>query len=221
MKTITSNKYLEMWESIYINLRRHKFNGKFIVFEGIDGSGKSTLLERLFEYLSEHGVECIKTYTPTKEIRELSYWKEYAQAGTDRTYFDPFGLDMIAFADRMVWQNRFLEPNLEKGNVVLCDRHILNSLVYNQDNIFVQLLPRIIRPDLGFVTYTDLNIANERINQRGETENIEDIKEKKIIAERYFKLAIKNDYIVVDTNHSINKSFITIVEHINRLFKIK
>ena len=50
--------------------------GKFIVFEGGDGSGKSTILEKIYNYLVDNGVKCIKTREPggikiSEDIRNI------------------------------------------------------------------------------------------------------------------------------------------------------
>jgi len=79
-------------------LKRNKALGKFIVFEGMDGVGKTTLVDLTYEFLKSQNVSVVKTFTPTNEIRNLPYWQEYADATTNRSDFDPFGLDMIAFA---------------------------------------------------------------------------------------------------------------------------
>ena len=197
------NVYDSIWNNIKMPMCEHEYQGKFITFDGIDGSGKSTLLNMVFDYLTFNKIKCFKTFTPCKEIRELSYWKEYADPKTDRSNFDPFGLDMIAFADRMIFQNRILEPLLASSVFVLCDRYILNSLVYNQHEIFLKLLPNIIKPDLGIVVTTDIVTVNSRIAQRGEVENKDDIEEKRIISDRYIELAKSNQYFVVDTSNCL------------------
>lgn len=217
---IMGELYKEQWKAFKMPLQKNIFSGKFITFEGIDGVGKTSLLNLSAEFLNSNNINVVKTITPTIEIRNLSYWKEYANAETDRTNFDAFGLDMIAFADRLVWQNRFLEPTLSKEIWVLCDRHILNCMVYNQHDIFLQLLKYVIKPDLGIVVNAKLEVVSERIKKRGEREHPECTSEKEKMAKRYLEMAKKNDYLLIDTTKETpEENFEEIAKYLSGLIK--
>jgi len=189
-------------------LANNPYKGKFITFEGVDGAGKSSLIKLTSEFLVSMNIDVHTAFTPSNDVRNMEYWKEYSSPETNRSNFDPFGLDMIAFADRLLWQNRYLEPTLSKGVWVLCDRYLLNSLVYNQHKIFIDLLPYALGPNLGFVVTADITLVNQRIQKRGERENKDDISEKSMLNDRYILLGKKNEYVLVDTsNKSIEQSF--------------
>lgn len=100
----------------------------FISFEGVDGAGKSTQLKLLLEYLDEKGVAYIFTREPggtplAEKIRDL--------------LLDPAngGMSVIteAFlfaASRSEHVNAVIRPALLAGKVVICDRYVDSSLVY-------------------------------------------------------------------------------------------
>ena len=215
---IMGELYKENWKPFVMNLYNNPFPGKFISFEGVDGVGKTTLLDLTASFLRKKGIKVETTYTPSAEIRNLSYWKAYGDANSDRSDFDPFGLDLVAFGDRLVWQNRFLIPLLQQGTWVLCDRHILNSLVYNQHACFLNLLNYVLKPDLGFVITVDIGTSVSRVRKRGEVETNEMIMEKQIMSERYLLMAKKYNYIIVDTTQNTpDQSFETIEKSLDML----
>jgi dTMP kinase len=102
--------------------------GKYIVFEGMDGSGKSTCIKEVGNWLNEilKDKEVILTKEPgctpiSKKIREIIL---YNTASDDLT-------DILLFmSDRNENKYRTLIPNLDKGNIILCDRNFYSSLVY-------------------------------------------------------------------------------------------
>lgn len=204
------------WSSFEIPFRMNQHAGKLLCFEGVDGSGKSSLINRTVQYLQSRGIPSEITITPTIEVRQLPYWQDYANPKTDRTRFDPLGLELIAFGDRLVHQERFIEPLLEKGIWVLCDRYILNSLVYSQEDTLLKYLPRFLKPDVGILIDVDMRVAEKRIAERGEVEHENDVTEKIIIKKRYLELANDNAFISIDTtNKSVDDSFLVIESHIN------
>ena len=102
--------------------------GKFIVFEGGDGSGKSTALEKIYDFLVENGIECIKTREPggikiSEDIRNIIL-------DTKNTEMDRKTEALLYAAARRQHLVEKVIPELEKGKIVLCDRFIYSSLAY-------------------------------------------------------------------------------------------
>ncbi len=98
---------------------------KFIAFEGCEGVGKSTQLTFLENYLKETNQAAVFTREPggtplAEEIRQLILQREMS-AETEAALFAAARCDHI---------DRFILPNLEKGNIVVCDRYIDSSLAY-------------------------------------------------------------------------------------------
>lgn len=94
--------------------------GRFLTVEGIEGVGKSTQVLRLFQALTERGVDCVVTREPggtalAEKIREL------VLAPGPEVLPDAAEL-LLMFAARSVHLENFIKPHLEAGRWVLCDR---------------------------------------------------------------------------------------------------
>lgn len=98
---------------------------KFIVFEGGEGVGKSTQLELLKEYLERTEQKAVFTREPggtplAEKIRRL-------------ILTEPMCADcesLLFAAQRAEHIENFIKPELEKGNIVVCDRYLDSSLAY-------------------------------------------------------------------------------------------
>lgn len=100
----------------------------FLSFEGVDGAGKSTQLQLLLEYLRAKGVDYLFTREPggtplAERIRDL--------------LLDPVNAGMSVIAEALLFAagrtdhvNRVIRPALEAGRVVICDRFVDSSIVY-------------------------------------------------------------------------------------------
>ena len=102
--------------------------GTFISFEGIDGSGKSTQAFMLSEHLQNLGYEPILTREPggspgAEEIRAL-----VLQGDTDRWSAET---ELLLFtAARRDHLERLIQPALERGKIVICDRFADSTRMY-------------------------------------------------------------------------------------------
>lgn len=99
----------------------------FIVFEGIDGAGTTSHSKALVERLNDRGIPAVWTCEPTKTpigvfIRELFERKHGDQLPTWRT------MALLFQADRE--QHCFEIAKQRETHVVVCDRFILSTLVY-------------------------------------------------------------------------------------------
>ena len=102
--------------------------GLFITFEGNDGSGKSSVIAKAKEILEEQGYKVTLTREPggskiAEKIRTL--------------ILDPSNLGMddrtealLYAASRREHLIKTILPALDKGHIVLCDRFLDSSLVY-------------------------------------------------------------------------------------------
>ena len=103
-------------------------NGKFIVFEGPDGSGKTTILEKVKTIL-ENDSYPVSFYrepggTPISEkIRSIIIDNENSEmsAKTEALLFA---------ASRAQLVEERIKPDLKAGKIVICDRFVLSSLLY-------------------------------------------------------------------------------------------
>jgi len=103
-------------------------SGRFITFEGIDGSGKSTQARMLADRLRELGRDVVQTREPggspgAEEIRKL-----VLEGAPDRWSAET---ELLLFtAARRDHLERVIEPALEAGQVVICDRFADSTRMY-------------------------------------------------------------------------------------------
>jgi dTMP kinase len=98
----------------------------FITFEGIDGSGKSTQIDLLRAALEAEGRTVVATREPGgTELGELL--RDVVLSGPDMT---PWAEAALFAAARSELVTRVIQPALEAGHDVLCDRYIDSSLAY-------------------------------------------------------------------------------------------
>lgn len=102
--------------------------GKFITLEGGEGSGKTTVISRLSSYLERRSITHLLTREPggieiSEKIRDI--------------ILDPLNTAMDARTEALLYAAsrrqhlvEKVEPALNAGNIVLCDRFVDSSLVY-------------------------------------------------------------------------------------------
>ena len=102
--------------------------GKFITFEGCDGSGKSTQLRLFSEYLTNANIPHIFTREPgggkiSESIREILL------SGKNSEMTDECEALLYAAARVQHLHDR-VEPALQAGKLVICDRYVDSSFAY-------------------------------------------------------------------------------------------
>ena len=149
--------------------------GKFITFEGLDGCGKSTQLNRLAGVLREQGIEVVTTREPGgTPIGE----RVRAVLLDSRTQ----GLDSMAelslmFASRAQQIAEIIEPNVEAGRWVLCDRYTDSSEAYQGGGRQLgsaaildlhRVICRGVQPELTVLMDSDVAASVARARRRNE-----------------------------------------------------
>lgn len=141
--------------------------GKFITFEGIDGAGKSSHVEWLAEFLRAKGKTVHVTREPGgtelgEKLRGLLL-NESMHLETET---------LLMFAARREHLARVIEPALQRGEWVVCDRFSDATYAYQGggrglDKAKLHTLERWVhehlQPDLTFLFDLPLDVARERI----------------------------------------------------------
>lgn len=101
--------------------------GLFITFEGADGCGKTTQQKLIAKYLEEKGYEVVLTREPGakglgEKVREILL--NYDGEVSDRCE------SFLFLADRAQHIDMIVNPAVEAGKIVLCDRHTDSSVAY-------------------------------------------------------------------------------------------
>lgn len=176
--------------------------GLFITFEGGEGAGKSSQIKRLEEKLSKAKHNFIVTREPggtagAEAIRHVLLSGHAEQYGpeTEAMLFAAARSDHVA---------QVIEPALKNGKVVICDRFIDSTRVYQGatgkvDMNFLHALEHIAcddtLPNLTFILDLDPKEGMKRANARREKSDKpdrfekEDIKAQKQRHSAYLKIA--------------------------------
>jgi dTMP kinase len=143
---------------------------RFLVFEGIDGSGTTTQRDRVAAALRARGHDVLETREPSDgRIGKLARELLAVVPGEVRTV-DPAGLALLFAADRLEHLTREIDPALAAGRIVLCDRYVVSSWVYQSldcDSAWVRTLNQRARwPDLTFMFDLPAEVAFARVEAR-------------------------------------------------------
>ena len=105
-----------------------KVNGLFVTFEGTDGSGKTSVINQIEEKLKAAGIDYLRTREPggnriSEQLRNIILDVRF-------TEMDERTEALLYAAARRQHLVETVLPALETGNLVLCDRFVDSSLVY-------------------------------------------------------------------------------------------
>ncbi|QFY60139.1 dTMP kinase [Rhizobium grahamii] len=148
--------------------------GLFVTFEGGEGAGKSTQIRKLAESLRSRGFDVLLTREPggspgAEAVRHVLL------SGAAQ----PFGTRMEAIlfaAARNDHVEGVIRPALNGGRVVLCDRFMDSSRVYqgitgNLEPEFIETLQRVaingVMPDCTVILDLPATAGLERASRRG------------------------------------------------------
>lgn len=144
--------------------------GLFLVFEGIDGAGKSRQMDYTAEWLVAKG----RAVTVTREPGGTAIGAKIRSLLLDpnNKNLDPQTELFLYAADRAQHIQEIIMPDLNRGNIVLCDRFTLSTVAYQGygrglDKTMIQELNRLatqgLEPDLTLVLDLEPQQARERI----------------------------------------------------------
>jgi dTMP kinase len=103
-------------------------NGRLIVFEGVEGCGKTSQIQLCQEWLLSLGVSVVVTREPGGTPLGLDLRRLLLEV-ENKKIADTTELLLYA-ADRSQHVEEELKPNLEKGNIILCDRYTDSTIAY-------------------------------------------------------------------------------------------
>lgn len=181
-------------------------NGKLITFEGVDGSGKTTQINLLERFLKENGFTVHKVCHPTHLFNSV----KKTISGINK--FPK--IELLAYMVDMAFsvQTKII-PLLQNGCIVLCDRYIDSTIVYQ--GYAGKIPPSTVRSLIDFSVhyhYPDLTIwldlwpelAIQRVKERDGvlTDNDDlDFYEKVCIGYRNMWYTHPEGVIRVDASH--------------------
>ena len=199
--------------------------GFFIVFEGGDGAGKSTQVKKLTQKLESLN----ETVVLTREPGGTELGKKIREILLDQDEFEvtPRMEALLFAADRSINMSQNIKPALEKGFVVIGDRHIDSSIAYQgvgrglgADTIedISRWAVQGIVPDLTVLLDVDANTGQSRLESKDRLDRESaDFHTKVNKAFRELAKANPDRYVVIDAAKPVDE----IAELVFNAFKAK
>ncbi len=104
--------------------------GKFIVFEGGEKSGKSTQIELLQKYLESKNFQVVLTREPGSKLSAITQSIREIILNNKNTNLTARAELLLFLADRSQHVAEIIQPALERGKIVLCDRFDGSTFAY-------------------------------------------------------------------------------------------
>lgn len=201
----------------------------FITFEGIEGSGKTTHVELLSNHLQEKGYRVIKTRepggTPVGEaLRSVLLLKDL--------HVVPLAELLVFLASRAQHVQEVINPALDEGKIVLCDRFVDASYAYQGygrgiDLGIIETLNRLVtkgvRPNLTILLDCSVEVGLGRKSADGSLDRFEkeELSFHRKIQDAYLKLAEEDPkrYVVLNARQDLAKTQAVIQEKVEKLLK--
>lgn len=153
--------------------------GLFITLEGGDGAGKSTQIRNIERFFTEKGLVVVHTREPggtaiSEKLRDILLDKKNSEmtAVTEM---------LIYAAARAQHVREFVQPSLERGEIVICDRFVDSSVAYQaygrQLGDMVSAVNDYavdgVKPDITFWLDIDPAAGKARAAKAGELDRLE------------------------------------------------
>lgn len=199
--------------------------GLFITFEGPDGCGKTTQMNLLAQYFEKKGKKVVLTREPGgkglgEKVREILL--NYNGEVSDRCE------SFLFLADRAQNIDIIVKPAVEKGKIVLCDRHIDSTVAYqgygrgldiNEINILNNLATGGKKPDLTLVFDVDVETSMKRVGKEKDRMESAGIDFHNRVRNGYLELAKQEPerIKVLDATKTIEEIHEKVVEIVEKL----
>ena len=191
-----------------------KKRGKFIVIEGADGTGTTTHVRMMISALrKEMGANMVES---TFEPSQWSIGRLLRRILTKEVERPPGkSMELLFRADRLEHIRNVIEPWLDSGHWVICDRYYPSTLVYQGmgdtlESSFVNMChmyhrfiseDHVLLPDLTIFLDADPDMCQERMGGREKSAEIYEGYEFQVkVRDLYLKWANGNRDIVVDAS---------------------
>jgi len=191
-------------------------------FEGIDGAGKTTVMKGVYHKLRSSMYQIQKDFFMTSEPRGTTFG-ELIAVGAEENKVSKECSQLIMAACHMHHWDKFLEPLLNAGASILCDRYLDSFEAYQGMKITYAFLDWDFQKHLDVITKTfylrvSPDTAIQRIYQRAPKGAVikEDWHHLNKVGERYD--AIVNDPMNKGRFVTLNAEVMDVVELVNAIY---
>lgn len=199
--------------------------GLFLTLEGVDGAGKSTHVDWAAEQLKARGIKVVSTREPGgtpvgERLREL-------------LLHEPMSLEcetLLMFAARAQHLQEVIEPALEAGTWVVCDRFTDATFAYQGGGrelgtariaALEQWVHPHLQPDCTWLFDVPLEVARERLDRTREKDRFEQEANAFFLRTRAVYLARAAQqperFTVVDATASIETIRLSLTQQLNSM----
>jgi dTMP kinase len=201
--------------------------GKLITFEGPEGSGKSTHAKLLCDYLEKKGFSVVFLREPggtkiSEQIRKIIL--------NPKNKFMTEICEMLLYmATRAQMTKEVIKPAIEKGDIVICDRFLDSTIVYQGygagiDLKLIRELGKIatldIKPVLTFLLDIDTREGLRRAGKRKDRIELKSLAYHQRVRRGYLILAKREPErikVISVTKNKKNENQRIIRNYVNRL----
>lgn len=195
-----------------LNMRKNSTPGFLITFCGLDGCGKTTMMRRLIADLEkEHNI--FVTKQPTNAVRNSEIFRTYMDC-PNHDAFDYRSLSLLAASDRLQHVNKVIEPEMQRGHIVLSDRYFYSCLSnlrargFESDEWIYEIAESVIKPDLSFFFDVPVEEAVARVRRRPEEKDrYIDMDLQYKLRQEYVDICNANNGILISTAQDEDKCY--------------
>jgi len=213
----------------------NKHKGLFITFEGPDGSGKTSVIKEVYKkLLTCFPNKVVTTREPggknnaiAEDIRNIILNKlEYN--------ITPMTEALLFAASRAQHVNDFILPHLQANDIILCDRFVHSSLIYQgiARGLGFESVKEInkyatqgLRPDLTFVLMVTPEVGHSRIVTNNKREYNRLDREAMQMHEKVYQGYLdminkyKDEFVLIDASKPLNDVVNDVMNVITKLIK--
>jgi dTMP kinase len=204
-------------------------SGLFISFEGTDGAGKTTQINMLKEYFEQQGVDVVTTREPGgtpigEKIREIII-------DNNNSEMTRYTEVLLYAAARAQLVSELIEPSLKHGKVVIADRFLDSSMVYQgfARGLGEEVITDInkyavkgLKPDITFFLKLTPEQSIERKREQAELDRMESAGDNfhRRVYDGYMMLSRRNSsrICVIDATATVEDIHRSITRHIEKVF---
>ena len=195
-----------------LNMRKNSTPGFLITFCGLDGCGKTTMMRRLIADLEKkHNI--FVTKQPTNAVRNSEIFRTYMDC-PNHDAFDYRSLSLLAASDRLQHVNKVIEPEMQRGHIVLSDRYFYSCLSnlrargFDGDEWIYEIAESVIKPDLSFFFDVPVEEAVVRVRRRPEEKDrYIDMDLQYKLRQEYIDICNANNGILISTVQDEDKCY--------------
>ena len=182
--------------------KRRPVRGQFITLEGPEGSGKSTHIRYLATALRRSGFRVVQTREPGGTV--VAEAIRHTLLRSSREQITPVAESLLILAARSQHVRHVIEPALQRGTIVLCDRFSDSTLAYQGfarglDLAWLQMANSMATngcsPDLTLLLDVPVHIGLSRRRKSGGKQNrldLESVRFHRLVRKGFLALAARS-----------------------------